>query len=170
MKELLANLTVPVGQASVDVLFVLGFFILITAYNIRFGKSRSLSLLFSLSLGLFAYLAFPYFDVLPFIEGSDVQRIIVHMAVFVVFVLVFQKIFNRYIDADYPLSFARRLFESALIALLGTALITAFTYNAITVTATYDLTGAMLYQYLSASSAFFWWLIIPVILLFFIRR
>lgn len=148
-------------KESVFVLAVFGVFLL---YAMVKGRYAVITVIFSLYLALLISFTFPYYDALTTVSGGDALAKII---IFVAFIIAGMIIFRRHIPGDDYESAFQSFWKKALVALMATVLVMAFSFQALPVTEVID-PGTPMQSLFGPENSFFWWLILPLIALFFV--
>lgn len=146
----------------VFVFIALGFF-----YGIFAGKSKLVSLLFSLYVSGFLFENFYYLNKLAGGRGVF-EEFLIKAAVFVVLAAILTFLFSKSLSGDYS-STRKNWWKSLLLSFACAGLLLSYIFHFFP--AREIFTFSPLIQNLFASNAaFFWWLIIPFIALFLAKR
>lgn len=156
------------GAITTDIIIIFVVFFLLFLYSIRFGKSKSTSLLISLYIGILAFLSLPYIEEVTLLKSSEAQVTISHIAVFIIGVFIIHTAISRVIYIEYPNRRYLKYIEIGLLSGAITGLFFAFLYNTIPFATIYDFGNFI--DNLFSSQYFFWWLIAPIVVLFITSR
>jgi steroid 5-alpha reductase family enzyme len=139
-----------------------GFF----AIALMKGRYAIVNIIFALYLALLISLKFPYFDFF-LSAGSPESNAVVMIIIFSIFTILGIILFRRHIPGDDYESAFRHFWTKLLLALLATALVMAYSYQALPVTELIT-PGSPIQSLFGPEENFFWWLILPLIALFFV--
>jgi len=136
------------------------------AYAIVRGQRALLSLILGLYIALLISVEFPYYEqvgkALSFMPDHTMRMVL--FGFFTAFgSFVFERLLSRLFDFNAVESMWRRM----VLAILGTALVMAYSYHVLPVTDLID-PGAKVGALFASENLFFWWLLAPLIGIMFI--
>ena len=145
-------------------LFVILVFLGFLVYSLIKGRQTLINVILGLYLGLLISLEFPYYDWLFAQTASAKGEAMMMVGLFIVFTLASIYLFGKLMPREYD----ERIFESfgkkLIFALIGTALVMAYSYHALPITELID-PGSPMQQLFGHPETFFWWLIAPLVVL-----
>lgn len=151
-----------VRELLVPLLVFFGLFV----YSIIRGQRALTSVILSLYVSLLISLEFPYYDIL-YQKISFMNQEGIRMVMFGLFTafgtILFEKILSRLLDETA----FEGIWKKLVLAVLGTALLMAFSYHVLPVTQFLD-PGAQIAQLFAPQGFFFWWLILPLVGLYIV--
>lgn len=151
---------ISIVKESVFVLTVFSFFLI---YAIVRGRQHLINVVMGLYFALLISLEFPYYDVITGKTDSAGLTI----GVFVIFTILSTFLFKRLMPSEYLENAFESLGKKLLLALAATALIMAYSYHVLPITALID-PGTPMQTLFASESSFFWWLFAPLVVLFLI--
>lgn len=148
---------------SLYLLIVFGIFLGIALMK---GRYAIVNILFALYLALLVSLKFPYFDFF-LTGGSAKSNAVVMIIMFSIFTVLGILLMRRHIPGDDYESAFQHFWSKLLLALLATALVMAYSYQALPVTELIT-PGSPIQALFGPEDHFFWWLVLPLVALFFV--
>lgn len=143
-------------------------FAALLAYAIIRGKRALMSLILGLYVALLISIKFPYYDAIYNLterEGNTVS--ILAIVIFAVFAGLGTFLFERLLSHDYEESRFEGIHKKAILAILGTILVLAFSYHVLPITSFID-PGSAISTLFAPPHYFFWLMVVPLVGLFFI--
>jgi len=156
---------ISVLQESLYLILVFAFFL---GYAMFRGKQSLVNLILGLYFALLISLEFPYYD--KILSGVDSERFsdsMIMIVIFAIFTLGGTFLFSKLMPRDYDDSSFSGFGSKLLLALLGSALVMAYSYHVLPVT---DLItpGSPIQTLFGSEASFFWWLLAPIAGLMFL--
>jgi len=147
-------------------LFMILVFSALLAIALMKGRYAIINIIFALYLALLVSLKFPYFSFFLGTESKATDAVVM-IVIFLVFTILGIMLFRKHIPGDDFESTFQHFGTKALLALMATVLVMAYSYHALPVT---DLItpGSPIQSLFAPEQNFFWWLMLPLITLFFV--
>ncbi len=160
-------------DVSVALAFLREFLVLIVvfgallAYAVVRGRRALIALILGLYVALLISLKFPYHDAV-FARAPGLSTTTLTILIFAVFTGVGAFLFERLLAEEYDDEPALAgIAKKAMVAVLGTVLVMAYSYHVLPVTGLVD-PGAAIGALFAPQEYFFWFLVIPFVGLFFV--
>lgn len=150
-----------------EISFFLSVFVLLFVWATLKGRQAMINVIFGLYFALLIYTYFPYTTYLTDSLGSSLAQSTGKLIIFGVFTVLMTWLSARVMPDEFQENKFESIPKKFLLALAGTILIMAFSFNALPVT---DLLtpGTPLQTLFGPESAFFWWLVAPLVILFIV--
>ncbi len=160
ISKILSN---PTWDLLVIFFFVaIGFF-----YGLTLGKTKLISVLFSLYVSGFVFENFSYLDFLT--KGRPLfESFLFRAGAFAVLIIILTILFNRILVRDYT-SGSREWWKIFLLSFLETGLLMSFIFQLLPARQIFNF-SPIVQNIFASPSAFFWWLTLPLVALFFIGK
>jgi len=150
---------------SMDVIVLVGLFILFFAYAMYFGKSRIISALFAFYPAQFLFEHFPFMNKLLILKGDSLLTLN-KVFIFLLFFIPLNIIIARYIFSDSGYG-SSKMFRIAGFALAGVVVVLLFTYSVVNLDALYNFSSATDVLF-SGTDKTFYWNVAPLVLMYFL--
>ena len=150
----------------IGVLAVFGILLVVGLYG---GRSTLVAGIFSLYVAIPLYGAFPYKNLFIQSDTPEQTAIAIDVAIFLVTAVFLFILLRKIVSIDIPVYGTWRYINTALLALLGTAVAIAIGYHVLAVPEAYDFVGP-LKPFLMFTNAAFWWLFAPLFFMFILVR
>ncbi len=150
-----------------EFLVVILLFSALLAYAVMRGKRALISLIFGLYIALLISLKFPYYEAIYNLtarEGNTVP--ILTSVIFAVFTAIGAILFEHLLSSEFRENAFESILQKAILAVLGTILVIAFSYHVLPVISLID-PGSTITMLFAPPEYFFWFLLIPLLGLFF---
>ena len=149
-------------------LYLILVFAVVLAYGMVRGKQSLVNLILALYFALLISLEFPYYEqLLGSVDGERFSNPLVMIGVFAAFAVAAVFLFERLIPADPDEVAFEGFGKKALLAVLASVLVMAYSYHVLPVTEIIT-PGSPIQLLFSAESNFFWWLLLPAVGLMFL--
>ena len=148
-------------------LFVILVFLGFLSYALIRGRQTLINVILGLYLALLISLKFPYYDLFLKQTTSAKSEAIMMIVIFGAFAFASTLLFNKLMPREYD----ERIFEGfgkkLIFAVIGTALVMAYSYHALPITDLVD-PGSPVQKLFGSEDSFFLWLAAPLIILMFL--
>lgn len=158
-----------VMSLSSEWLALISLVLLLFAYFLYIGKSKTLSFVIALYISSFAFSIFPYKDKFIEMGNSTSQSFWILFGLFIVFFLFINWIMRSIIWEDYPDKIVKKWFETGLLALVTTASIITILTTILNLEIIYILAEPTKAVF-SGETSLFWSNIASLVVLFFVSR
>jgi len=148
-------------------LFVIVVFVCFLLYSLIRGRQTLINVILGLYLALLISLKFPYYDLILKQATSAKSEAIIMISLFAVFTVASTLLFGRLMPREYDEKIFEGFGKKLIFALMGTAIVMAYSYHALPITDLID-PGSPMQHLFAAEEWFFWWLVTPLIILIFL--
>lgn len=156
-----------ISNPSWDVIVLFAFIAIGFFYGITAGKSKLISLLFSLYVGGFLFDNFSYLDGLMKKGSNIIELFLLRIAVFLVIVFALNFLFARVLGG-YGVR-EKKLWQVLLLSFLSSGLLFSYVFHLFPVKGLFSF-SPIIQNLFASDNAFFWWLTLPLVALFLTRR
>ena len=151
-----------------ELLYLIVVFVAGLSYGLVRGRQALINLILALYFALLISLKFPYYDALFGAINSDrVSNSFIMILVFGAFTAGAIFLFERLMPRDPAESAFEGFGKKALLALLASVLVMAYSYHVLPITELIT-PGSPIQMLFAPESRFFWWLLIPAFGLLFL--
>ncbi len=163
LQEISKILSHPTWDLVLIIFFIAaGFF-----YGLSSGRSRLITVLFSLYIYAIIFENFSYLD--PFIKGRPIiETFLFRIVIFGILILLLSALFSRILNRD-NVSGTRVWWQIFLLSFLETGLLMSFVFKLLPAKEIFDF-SPVVQNFFASDRAFFWWLTLPIVALFFILK
>ena len=147
--------------------YFLAVFMLLFVWATLKGRQAMINVLIALYLALLLFNYFPYTTYLTENLGSTLAQSGGRLVLFSVFVALMTWVAARVMPDEFKEKKLESIPKKFLLALAGTILVMAFSFNALPVTDVLT-PGTPLQTLFAPEGFFFWWLMAPLVILFII--
>jgi hypothetical protein len=150
---------------SMDLVVVVGLFIIFFSYAMYFGKSRIISAILAFYPAQFLYEHFPFLNKFLILKG-DTLLTLNKVLIFLIFFVLLNIMIARYIFSESGYG-SSKIFRVSGLAAAAVIVVMVFTYSVISLDSLYNFSGATDVLFFGTDKIFYWNLA-PLGLLFFL--
>lgn len=155
------------SNPSWDLIAIFAFVAFGFFYGISVGKSKLLSLLFSLYVSGFLFENFYYLD--KIVKGRTIiEEFLFRGFIFAAIVVVLTILFSKVFGGSYE-SGRRNWWKSLLLSFISAGLLFSYLFHLFPAREIFTF-SPIIQNIFASDSAFFWWLTLPLVALFLARR
>lgn len=147
---------------SLDIVILAAAFLILAAYGFYFGKGRLLAFITGFYAASLLYINFPYRESFIFWKGTTQQVALSRALIFLVFFVIANYIFIKFMHGDFSFSKTSRLFEIGILSLSGTILVMVFVHHIVPLDTVHTFSSGISGLFAS-KTALFWWFLTPLV-------